>query len=1073
MKSNLLFRSILSFLIALVLTGSQKAYADHISSIDMFVDYIGTGPSDMKYRVTVVLYRICVGNNLALGQTSYGQLSVKSASLNYSKTLNDFNQVLRNDANGQPVYEDTLDNLCPSFSAINSCRVPANVTYSGYTTRTYSDTVTVPGRSADLTFTWQSCCRLLSYTNINGLSSAQFYVEVGINNLLKYNNSSPRYKGQPFTFACTNQPSSLSNLPSDPNGDSLVTFATPARQTATTPADVVYFANYSAAEPTGTAATGTGSYFVAPTSGKASFTASNSGRYVLAFRTEDWDRTTKQRLGHVLRDVTITVLPCTNLPPYIDSIPQAVTGVKKISTDNGEVILTACPGSPLSFLVNAHSNNPNGLIYMRPASALPGGMTATPTVTGGTGFMTINWTPTLADIGTHVVSILAVDSTCAVGQEITLRNEFTFTIDVRSALDAGRDLLVCPLGERPVQLSVNANPASSVAWTNLSGAAAEFLSCTDCHRPVASPPYSYTYVVTTDDPFLVCKTSDTVVVAIDTSVKVEALQDPLLVCRPSYIQLLAQASGPGPHANIPCGTANPITCAVPDEDTAFVGTGLNPSEIPANTPFYTGKAFAKYQFIIPKSEILASGFYSGTINGMAFRTIYPTINGTNPMDYFYISLACVPFTEFPKPINNNSFFPNYTQVALKTGYALTANDWNQIDFDQPYSWDTSMNILVDICVGPQTINANGIDPVAVVPGAAIMKSDNGINVCGGNVNAVSSFGDRPVVRFNFCPTPVLPFLYHWAPGNNLSDSNVKDPLAYIPRSVNYAVYTVGRNGCIVRDSLHITIPTHTLSAGPTDTIACVNQFVTLHASGGDGYKWYEVHNGVFSDASGSLTCTDCAEPIATPPVTTTYAVVFTNNVHQTNPINPNYETGCPDTLTLTVFVNPLPNVRVESRDTMIKYGQTVQLYASGAQWYSWSPAGSLSDPNSPSPVASPRESIKYVVYGRDMNGCVNTDSVHVYVDYRDNILVPTGFTPNGDGKNDVFKPVTFTVHRLLEFRVFNRWGQEVFSTTDKNAGWDGTWKGVEQGIGNYSYLIRVAYPDNYTETFKGEVTLIR
>jgi hypothetical protein len=61
----------------------------------------------------------------------------------------------------------------------------------------------------------------------------------------------------------------------------------------------------------------------------------------------------------------------------------------------------------------------------------------------------------------------------------------------------------------------------------------------------------------------------------------------------------------------------------------------------------------------------------------------------------------------------------------------------------------------------------------------------------------------------------------------------------------------------------------------------------------------------------------------------------------------------------------------------------------------------------------------------------------------------------------------------MEFRVFNRWGQEVFSTTDIFDGWDGKWKGVEQGIGNYQYLIRVAYPDGKTETYKGDINLIR
>ncbi len=1068
------------------LAGTQKAHADHLAAVDLSAEYIGTGPTDMTYRLTLKVYKICepdygtIGNypngpytmNLGLFGTDY--VTARSASINLTQGV----------TMTQVGPEDTLDQLCGTYKPQNSCRQLANfVQYPGFLRRTYQAVFTVPNnqRTTDLTFYWSSCCRNAGVLNIlatggNPVSGAGIYVECRINNVAKYNNSTPVYTADPIPYICANRLYNYVNAPVDKDLDSLQTTNFNAQAFGAPPTNLPFAAGYSFNNPIAAAAPG--GYAVNPLTGTATFNPQNVGKFVLAFETKDIDKATGTVLGWIHRDVQVSVLPCAGVQdPTIDSIVQAPTGLKKLDATVGNNILYVCPGTPITFQVNAKVNNANGLIILRPllSSILPTGLTYTTVGNGGTSATsTFSWTPTPADYGDHVIALEALDSGCAASVPIVPKVYFVFTIRVLGpGLDAGPDLTVCPLGERPVKFKmVNGNPSAGYAWTNLSGATAEYLSCTDCYTPVANPPVDYTYVVTTDDPKQLCKSSDTVNVFIDTLVKVVAPQDPLLVCRPSYVQLLSQAYGPGPYANIPCGTANPLTCNPADEDTAVVGFGLNYPSVPNNTPFYSAKTFMKYQFIIPKEDILKAGFYSGTIKGMAFQTLNPTVSA-NALDYVYISLACVNFTEFPTPTNNNSFFPNATNVALKTAVALSPSGWNQIDFDQPYSWDTTKNLLVDICLGPQALLNTVPDPVAMVPGTSIMKADNGINVCGGNVNDVNLYNERPSVQFNFCPTPVLPFLYHWDSGNNLQDSNVQNPLAYIPRSVNYAVYTVGRNGCIVRDSLHITIPTHTLSAGPTDTIACVNQFVTLHASGGDGYKWYEVHNGVFSDASGSLTCTDCAEPIATPPVTTTYAVVFTNNVHQTNPINPNYETGCPDTLTLTVFVNPLPNVRVESRDTMIKYGQTVQLYASGAQWYSWSPAGSLSDPNSPSPVASPRESIKYVVYGRDMNGCVNTDSVHVYVDYRDNILVPTGFTPNGDGKNDVFKPVTFTVHRLLEFRVFNRWGQEVFSTTDKNAGWDGTWKGVEQGIGNYSYLIRVAYPDNYTETFKGEVTLIR
>ncbi|MBZ0099247.1 MAG: gliding motility-associated C-terminal domain-containing protein [Taibaiella sp.] len=87
------------------------------------------------------------------------------------------------------------------------------------------------------------------------------------------------------------------------------------------------------------------------------------------------------------------------------------------------------------------------------------------------------------------------------------------------------------------------------------------------------------------------------------------------------------------------------------------------------------------------------------------------------------------------------------------------------------------------------------------------------------------------------------------------------------------------------------------------------------------------------------------------------------------------------------------------------------------------------------------------------------------MDKRDNLYVPSAFSPNGDGKNDVFRITNLGFQRIMEFRVFNRWGQEIFSTNDHRRGWDGTWEGVPQEMGVYNYLIRVAYPDGFVETY--------
>jgi len=645
---------------------------------------------------------------------------------------------------------------------------------------------------------------------------------------------------------------------------------------------------------------------------------------------------------------------------------------------------------------------------------------------------------------------------------------------VSQAPDAGPDLKVCPLGDRPVQLHVAGPKGASFHWYDYGTSnPGQYLNCTDCTDPVAAPqPPVYTYTVGYEG----CPVLDTLVVYHDTSNYIIAPQDLMVQCRPGYRTLLSEAHGPQPKLNIPCGTANVVTCTT--ESTATVGILGTPAKAPANSPLRTGDIFNKYQFIIKKRDLLDAGLYSGTLNAMSFYILNTTVQAKAPLKFVSVSLACTDQSDFPDPATNNSFYSSsaVTEVASLTAYALTAGTWNEMRFDHPYSWDTSKNLLVSLCVGPidPADTTSATDFVSMQEGTAIQRYSSTTNVCDNPGAKVMRYEQKPVVRFSYCETPDLPFEYTWQPGNNLDDSTVQNPLAYIPRSQSYAVYSRGRNGCLLSDSLRILVPDHQLGLGPVDSFICQGQPAFMYASGGQAYHWYEVQgDDGFADASGSLSCTDCATPIGHPMQTTRYAVVFDNEVGVGNSANPEYSTGCPDTMYVTVNVRELPKVVVPTADTLITIGQSVPLYVQGALHYTWSPSGSVSDPNAPMTIATPTVTTTYVATGYDQFNCASSDTVQVAVNYHTNLLLPSAFTPDGDGRNDVFRVVNANVQRLLEFRVFNRWGQEVFSTTDIRKGWDGTWGGEAQPMGVYQYLIRVGYADQTIETYKGDVTLIR
>ncbi len=88
------------------------------------------------------------------------------------------------------------------------------------------------------------------------------------------------------------------------------------------------------------------------------------------------------------------------------------------------------------------------------------------------------------------------------------------------------------------------------------------------------------------------------------------------------------------------------------------------------------------------------------------------------------------------------------------------------------------------------------------------------------------------------------------------------------------------------------------------------------------------------------------------------------------------------------------------------------------------------------------------------------------------VLLPNAFTPNGDGANDYFRYVGNNI-QSMKIGVFNRWGEMVFSSSDKNSIWDGTQNGDPLPTGTYAYMVEVVFEDGKTGYKNGTVTLFR
>ncbi len=186
-------------------------------------------------------------------------------------------------------------------------------------------------------------------------------------------------------------------------------------------------------------------------------------------------------------------------------------------------------------------------------------------------------------------------------------------------------------------------------------------------------------------------------------------------------------------------------------------------------------------------------------------------------------------------------------------------------------------------------------------------------------------------------------------------------------------------------------------------------------------------------------------------------------------------TGCFESQVYNIEALDIPIIEVDAEpDFTIYEGREVEIFIadiiSGAT-YQWSTGESGT-----TITVSPRETTSYTVTVTDELGCIGTDEVTVIVrnaqcDETD-VYLPNAFTPNGDGVNDVFI-VRSNFIEEMDFVIYNRWGQEIFKTSDIDQGWDGTFNGVALPPDSYAYYIRAlcVNAEEYRKT--GNVTLIR
>lgn len=295
----------------------------------------------------------------------------------------------------------------------------------------------------------------------------------------------------------------------------------------------------------------------------------------------------------------------------------------------------------------------------------------------------------------------------------------------------------------------------------------------------------------------------------------------------------------------------------------------------------------------------------------------------------------------------------------------------------------------------------------------------------------------------------LPYTYSWSPAGG------SGALAVGLAAGNYSVLITDASGCTATQSITISAPPAINTSVVSQPSACNDSTGTasVSAAGGTGALSYFWNPGLQTNASVSGLAPG------------TYTVVISD------------ANGCASTETITITAAGGPSVTVSPNIT-IAAGTSTTLNASGGGTYQWS-----TGETNATIVVSPSVATIYIVLVTDSNGCNASDTVFVYVEPIDpcaswtgfqTVILPSAFSPNGDQENDELC-LQGAVDCVAGFsiQIFNRWGEIVFSTTDKTFCWDGLVKGKQANSAVYVYYLEATLTSGEEIQRKGNVSLLR
>lgn len=624
-------------------------------------------------------------------------------------------------------------------------------------------------------------------------------------------------------------------------------------------------------------------------------------------------------------------------------------------------------------------------------------------------------------------------------------------------------------------VSLTASGGTTYVWSPATG-----LSATTGATVTATPTATQTYTVTVTNAAN-CTATTTVTVTVN-ALPTAGAGSPVTICNGGNTGL--SGSGGTSYSWAPGGSLSCVTCQ-------------NPTATPTVTTTYTVYVTNAAGCTATATVVVTVQPCVGPIAGITASTTSICPNG------------CITFTD----ASTNA--PTSWAWTFPSGTPPTSTAQNP----GSVCWTTPGNYTVSLTV----TNVNGSSTTTQVitvntPPTANAGVDD--TICTGSNTTLNATGGTT---------------YAWAPATGLSATTGSSPVANPTATTSYTVTVTDINGCTGTDIIVVTVnPLPTANAGPDVTI-CNGANTTLNGTGGTSFAWspgaglscttcqspvanptattnYTLTvtnaNGCTGTDIMTITVISCSTPNAQITASATTACVgdcinFSDN--STN--NPSswlwtFNGGTPnvsilqnpgtvcwgtagiytvtliatningaDTTTIVITITNGPTANA-GNDTTISIGNSANLNGTGGGTYLWSPSTGLSCTTCPNPVANPTVTTTYTLIVTDANGCTDVSTITVTIVSEFEWFVPSGFSPNGDGENDVLF-VRGVGIKSMQLIVYDRIGEKIFETTVITEGWDGMYKGKPMNNGIFVYHATVEFYNGNSDSKKGDVTLVR